>query len=168
VSSLAAADVAFLLDAQRRSQARASGSQRTSWPEDALLGTAEILGLIGRARYGVLATAGSSGRPQAAPISYVVARDRIWFATVPGARLRNCRANPWASFVLASDDPDADGARRHVALRIEGPVAIHDRDALAQLAPEFDARWRERNETDAKWAAAFLELTAERVLSYGD
>jgi hypothetical protein len=167
VGSVGPADVGFLVEAQRRSQARASGGQRASWPEDALLDAAAIVALIDRARYGVLATAGATGRPQAAPISYVVARDRLWFATVRGARLRNCRENPWGSFVLTSDDPDADGARRHVALRVEGPVAVHDRASLDTLAPEFAARWRERNETDAEWAAAFLELTADVVYSYG-
>jgi hypothetical protein len=167
MTSLVTADVAFLVGAQRRSQSRASGPQKQSWPEDALLDAEAIVALIERARYGTLATAGASGRPQAAPISYVVARERLWFATVRGARLRNCRVNPWASFVLASDDPDAGGVRRHVALRVEGPVAIHDRASLDTAAPEFRARWRERHDGDAEWAAGFLELTAEVVYSYG-
>ena len=167
MTSLIAADVAFLVDAQRRSLARASGSQRSSWPDDAVLEAEAIVALMERARYGTLATAGASGRPQAAPISYVVARSRLWFATVRGARLRNCRENPWASFVLTSDDPGDDGRRRHVALRAEGPVEVHDRTSLGTRAPEFWARWSERNDSDAGWAAAFLALAPEVVYSYG-
>ena len=160
---MTAGELAFLVDAQRRSYARASRSLQGSWPEDALLDATAITQLIARVRYGTLATASADGRAQATPVSYVVTRERLWFATVAGARLRNCRANPWASFLLMSDDEG-----RHVALRVEGAVTVHDRTSLQDAAPDFDQRWKLRHGGDAPtWAAAFLELAPDVVYSYG-
>jgi nitroimidazol reductase NimA-like FMN-containing flavoprotein (pyridoxamine 5'-phosphate oxidase superfamily) len=105
--------------------------------------------------YGILATARPDGRPQAAPISFLVRDGGFWFATVAGARLRNLRVNPYASFVVSDGEEGA-----HRAVMTEGAVTLHE------PAEQLAAAWADRHGSDPTWAAAFLELLPERVFSY--
>ena len=97
----------------------------------------------------------ADGRPQAAPISFLVRAGSFWFAAGAGARLRNLRAQPYASLVVSDGE---DGAHRVVMA--EGGVRLHE--PTAALASE----WALRHGSDPAWAAAYVELVPERVFSY--
>lgn len=142
-----------LLELQRESFARAAPALLGSWPLERALGAEALAALIDENDFCVLATVTPRGRPQARPVRYAVAGTSFWIASVEGARLRNLRASPWAS-LLVSVGSGGD----HRALLAEGPVVLHHEPA-PELVRRFGARPR--------WAAAFVELRPERVLSYG-
>jgi nitroimidazol reductase NimA-like FMN-containing flavoprotein (pyridoxamine 5'-phosphate oxidase superfamily) len=149
------ADVGGLIALQDESYARAGAGLRGSWPPAQAMGAERLGEFLGARRYGILATARPDGRPQAAPISFLVRDGGFWFATVAGARLRNLRANPYASFVVSDGE---DGAHR--AVMAEGSMKLHEpTDRLV-------AEWAERHGSDPTWAAAMLELVPERLFSY--
>jgi nitroimidazol reductase NimA-like FMN-containing flavoprotein (pyridoxamine 5'-phosphate oxidase superfamily) len=154
-------DVDSLVEIQRRSYERAATGVTSSWPEAAALDAEGMASLVGELRYCVLATARSDGRPHAAPVAYTVVRGAFWIATVEGVRLRNLRASPWASLVVM----DGEG-ERHRALTVEGPVRLHEGDALAAVRDGLDAQWAERHGRAPSWAAAFVEVHPRRVFSY--
>jgi general stress protein 26 len=149
------ADVHALTALQDRSYARAGAGLRGSWPRAQAMGAERLREFLEARSYGILATARPDGRPQAAPISFLVRDGGFWFATFAGARLRNLRANPYASFVVSDGEEGA-----HRAVMAEGAVHLHE--PTGRLADE----WAERHGSDPTWAAAFLELVPERVFSY--
>jgi len=112
-------------------------------------------------RYAVLATSRPDGRPQAAPLAFVIWTGAFWFASVRGARLRNLRARPYASVVLTEGEGSS-----HRAVISEGSVVLHEVRDEASLAPEFRRRWIDRHGDAPAWAVALIELRPDRLFSY--
>ncbi len=112
-------------------------------------------------RYAVLATSRPDGRPQAAPVAFIVWNGAFWFASVRGARLRNLRARPFASAVLMEGEEPS-----HRAVIAEGPVVLHEVGDEGSMAAEFRARWSERHGDTPAWAAALIELRPNHLFSY--
>ena len=82
-----------------------------------------------------------------------------------GVRLRNVRANPWASLVVMSGERDEDeigAGEYHRAVTAEGAVAVHELDALDAVA----GQWERRHRDPPRWAEAVLELRPERLFSH--
>jgi hypothetical protein len=155
-------DVEALLDVQRRSYERAGPGLQRSWPEADALDANELQRLLEELVYGVLATGRPDGRAHAAPVAFSVEEGAFWIATVEGLRLRNLRAVPWASLVLA----EGQRGRSHRALTAEGPVRLHEGGAFATARRRLDELWSARHGQPPEWAAAFIELRPERVFSH--
>lgn len=154
-----AEDAAALAAVQSASYARAGGIT-SSWPQAGSLDATGIADFLGRRRYCVLASARPDGRAHASPVAFVVAGGAFWFGTVEGLRLRNLRANSWASLVVMENEPD------HVALTAEGPVTLYENDAFARAFDPLREHWLARHENPPDWAAALVELRPERLFSY--
>ena len=145
---------------QEASYANAAAGLRASWPEASAMSAERLAAFLAEQPYCVLATTRPDGRPQARPVAFSVHDGAFWIASIAGARLRNLRATPYASLVIAVG---ARGAHRTVA--VDGPVRIHDRQALAS---RLDPIWVERHGSAPTWATAFVELRPERLFSYDE
>lgn len=156
-------DVSALDAIQEQSYASASAGVRAAWPEaDALRGR-ELAAFLERHRYCVLATSRADGRAHAAPVAFVVHDGAFWFATAPGLRLRNVRANPWAAVTVMEGDADVGEAGvPHVALTAEGDVHLHPVERWTW----FEDAWLRRHTDPPTWAAAVLELRPARIFSH--
>jgi nitroimidazol reductase NimA-like FMN-containing flavoprotein (pyridoxamine 5'-phosphate oxidase superfamily) len=150
------ADAEALVAVQAASYARASKVLRGAWPQERSLAAGAMRAFLDARSYGVLATARPDGRPQAAPLSFFVRGGAFWFATVPGPRLRNLRASPYATFVITTGEDDA-----HRVVMAEGVVNVHEPSAALR------AEWAARHGSHPTWAAAMLELVPERLFSNG-
>lgn len=150
-----------ILEVQRRSYGSA-GPIQTHWPEAQALDHDSLERLFADLTYGVLATARPDGRAHAAPVAFSVERGAFWVATVEGLRLRNLRATPWASLVLA----EGQRGEAHRALTAEGPVRLHEDEEFDGLRRRLDTEWAVRHGNPPAWAAAFIELTPDRVFSH--
>jgi nitroimidazol reductase NimA-like FMN-containing flavoprotein (pyridoxamine 5'-phosphate oxidase superfamily) len=141
---------------QDASWERADAALRTSWPRERLMSGEALAVFFAERRYCVFATTTPRNRPQARPVAFLAVGDAFWFATVAGGRLRNVRRTPWVSVVISDGQADA-----HRVAIVDGPVTIHD-------APPDDVRaaWEEKQRSQPDWAAAWLELRPERLLSY--
>ncbi|MDR5683715.1 MAG: pyridoxamine 5'-phosphate oxidase family protein [Armatimonadota bacterium] len=155
-------DVAPLLEVQARSFARAGPRIRQSYPPSRAMDARRMADFLGSHRHAVLATARPDGRPQAAPVSYLVWRGAFWIALVAGARERNLRANPYASLVLVEGE-----GRRHRALIANGPVVLHDPRHIHEIGEGLAAAWAKRFRQPPTWAAVLVELRPARLYSYG-
>jgi nitroimidazol reductase NimA-like FMN-containing flavoprotein (pyridoxamine 5'-phosphate oxidase superfamily) len=147
-----------LAEIQRRSYQRAGPAILGSWPASRAMNEEQLARYLARRRYCVLATATPSGAPQARPVAFVLLDDAVWFATVEGARLRNLRANPRVSVVIAEGDRGD-----HAIVLLEGVVGIHADEATRTRISDV---WREQHGSTPDWAAAFLELRPSRVYSH--
>ena len=117
----------------------------------------------------MLASSRPDGRPHAAPVAFVVAEGAFWFATVEGLRLRNLRSTPWAALVVMEGERDEDDEGEeapHRALTAEGPVVVHETDALALAFEPLREAWLARHGRPPDWAAALVELRPQRVFSH--
>jgi hypothetical protein len=153
-----------LLELQQRSYASASEGLRASWPERQALDASGLAALLRGHRYCVLATARADGRAHAAPVGFAVLDGGFWIATVEGLRLRNLRANAWASLVVMEGETDqGEAGAPHRALTAEGPVELHD---VAAVWPRTEAVWLARHGHPPDWATAFVELRPSRVFSF--
>lgn len=153
-----------LLAVQRESYEAATRGLRAAWPETQALDAEGMAALLDAHPYCVLATARADGRAHAAPVAFVVAQGAFWIATVEGLRLRNLRANPWASLVVMEGDADeGETGAPHRALTAEGPVALHDVEAAY---PPLEQIWLERHHDPPAWATAFAELRPQRLFSH--
>ena len=167
---LAAAVALVLASIQRASYEAAGAGVRGSWPEAQALDAGGLAAFLDRRRYGVLATARPDGRAHAAPVAFTVGDGAFWIGTVDGLRLRNLRATPWASLVVMEgerdeNEPEELGAL-HVAVTAEGPVRLHDGDALAAALEPLAEAWRGRHGGLPEWAVALVELRPERLFSH--
>jgi predicted nuclease with RNAse H fold len=142
---------------QERSYERAADSLRSSWPPESAMDAAGLAAFLARKDYAVLATATPDGRPQAAPVAFFVRDGSFWVATVAGARLCNLGATPHAALVVAEGDRGD-----HRAVRVEGPVRLHDGPELEPLRQA----WQERHGSDPSWAEAFVELRPKLLFSF--
>ncbi len=157
-------EVEPLLVVQRESYATATKGFRAAWPEAQTLDAQGMAALLDVHRYCVLATARADGRAHAAPVAFVVAQGAFWIATVEGLRLRNLRANPWASLVVMEGDADeGETGTPHRALTAEGPVGLHDVEAAYE---PIERLWLERHHDPPTWATAFIELRPQRIFSH--
>ena len=141
---------------QEASYRRASAGILNSWPREQSLGAAELDAFLAQARYCVLATTTTRGRPQARPVALIPLGDALWFATAASGRLRNLERTPWVSVVVSEGEGD-----HHRALVADGPVTI------SGTPPEgiLDI-WEARFGSRADWAVAWFELRPDRVYSY--
>ena len=150
-----------LIAVQDTSYDKAGGSIQRSWPKRTAMDAETLAGFLERKRYAILATVRPDGRPQAAPVAFHVSGGAFWIATVAGARVRNLKASPHAALVIS------EGERgNHRAVRVEGPVTLHEEEALAAVRKKLDAAWEERQGAVPDWAAAFIELQPESIYSY--
>jgi nitroimidazol reductase NimA-like FMN-containing flavoprotein (pyridoxamine 5'-phosphate oxidase superfamily) len=117
---------------------------------------AELGAFLEARHYCVLATSNAAGRPLARPVAFTVMGSAFWFATVAGARLRNLERTPWVSVVI-----DDGSVGTHRAVAVDGPVAI-----TADPGPAMLDLWERRHGSRGEWAAAWLELQPERLISY--
>ncbi|HEU0130878.1 MAG TPA: pyridoxamine 5'-phosphate oxidase family protein [Mycobacteriales bacterium] len=128
--------------------ARSAPATTTSYPPERRLTGEHVAAVLGSGRYAVVATTRGDGRPHATPTSFRLVGTELWLPTVAGSvRGRNVRARPWLSLVVAEGVDD-----EHLAVVVEGPVRVADAPPEGVDAPE--------------WAAEWLVLTPERVLSY--
>lgn len=148
-------DTQELVAVQDVSFANAGEGVRHSWPKEKAMGADALAAFLASKHYAVLATARPDCRPQATPIAFFVSGGSFWFATVPGARLRNVRRTPYGSVVISEGEGEA-----HRVVVAEGPIEIHERSS------ELDVEWEGRHGTAPTWAAAFLELRPERFFSF--
>jgi PPOX class probable F420-dependent enzyme len=130
------------------SWARAGEATRTSFPPERRIGGERLAAFLRDHHYAVLATTRADGRPHAAPVSYAVTDDAtFWLPTATRAvRLRHVERTAWASLVVTEGEDD-----EHVVAIVEGPATV---------APKPEGV------EDREWAAAWLALRPERVLSY--
>ena len=112
-------------------------------------------------RYAVLATSRPDGRAQAAPIAFSVADGAFLIASVAGPRVRNLRARPYASLVVVEGERET-----HRAVTVEGPVVLHEGDALHVSRARLDSAWVKRHGKAPDWAAALIELRPELLFSH--
>ena len=144
---------------QRAAYARASPAMRDGWPEHQALDAAGFEDLMRRNRYAVLATARPDGRAHATPIAYTVRDGTFWIGTVDGVRLRNLRAQPWASLVVMEGQRDEDEGPElgapHRVFTAEGPVALHEGDAFATALGPLREQWvaRHGHEPESPWTS---------------
>jgi general stress protein 26 len=143
---------------QLGSYAKAGRSLLASWPADRSMDEQALGRYLERRRYCVLATVTPAGAPQARPVAFCLVDGALWFATVGGARLRNVRADPRVSVVIAEGE-----GREHAMVLAEGAVEIHEDAATRE---RLTRAWREQQGSTPGWAVAFLELRPERVYSY--
>jgi PPOX class probable F420-dependent enzyme len=147
-----------LFELQRRSYERAGPAVLGSWPPEQAMSDEQLERYLDRRRFCVLATTTPSGAPQARPVAFVRLDGTLWFATVAGARLRNVRADPRVSVVVAEGDRE-----EHAMILVEGTVEVHEDETARERVA---AAWREQQGGTPDWAAAFLELRPTRVYSY--
>jgi nitroimidazol reductase NimA-like FMN-containing flavoprotein (pyridoxamine 5'-phosphate oxidase superfamily) len=151
-----------LVEIQAHSYDRAGAALRDSYPKSSAMDGRRLAEFLEHKRYAVLATARPDGRPHAAPIAFSVWRSVFWIATVAGTRLRNLRAQPYASIVITEGDVRA----HHRAVVAEGPVRLYDLRDLAAMDPGLADHWRARHGALPTWAAALVELRPDRVFSF--
>lgn len=154
-------DAVALAEIQERSYARATPGLHESYPRSRKMDAGRLAAFFDSRRYVVLATSRPDGRPQAAPVAFVVWNRAFWFASVRGARLRNLRAQPYASIVLMEGEGPS-----HRAVIAEGPIVLHEVRDKGSIAAEFRARWTDRHGDAPTWAAAIIELRPKRLFSY--
>jgi hypothetical protein len=160
-------DAETLAGIQRSSYADARSPVATTWPRGSALDARGLQSFLDRVRYAVLATGRPDGRPQAAPVGFIVDDGKFWIASVSGARLSNVRRVPWASLVVIEGvTVGGAGRRAHTALRAEGSVRIHENGALETVRDRLEQSWRERYDHSLDWAAAFLALAPVRLFSF--
>jgi nitroimidazol reductase NimA-like FMN-containing flavoprotein (pyridoxamine 5'-phosphate oxidase superfamily) len=69
--------------------------------KDRAIGEREALELLGRGRYGVLATVGEEGEPYAVPLSYVFREGKLYFHCAPtGRKIDNLRYRSRVGFTV--------------------------------------------------------------------
>lgn len=141
---------------QTESYEKGGSTLSESWPWERALDDDALRAFLEERRYCVLATTTPQRRAQARPVGFLVVGSSLWFATVPGPRLRNLEKTAWASMVVS----DGEGST-HRAVVADGPITVH-RQAPTGLA----ALWEERFGSRPDWAAAWLELRPRRLFSY--
>lgn len=155
-------DVRALIEVQNRSYDHAAPGLQESYPRNLAMDASRMAAFLERKRYAVLATGRRDGRPHAAPIAFSLWGGAFWIATVEGARLRNLRAQPYASIVII----EGDDRPQHRAVIAEGPVIVHEDARSGEADRLFGENWRLRHGGDPTWAVAMLELRPRRVFSF--
>jgi hypothetical protein len=138
---------------QERTFAGATRATAGSYPPERRLSAGELASYVDRRAFAVIGSCRPDGRPHAAMSSYVRQGGVFWLPAVAGSvRERNVRARPWLTMTITEGDRDG-----HVVVLVEGPAAVV---APAGVPAEVRAA------VTGDWAAAWIRLTAERLLSY--
>jgi hypothetical protein len=128
--------------------ARSGAATVSSYPPERRLPGAALEAVLRSRRYAVVCSTRPDGRPHATPTSFTLVGSSLWLPTVAGAvRGRNVRARPWLVLVVSEGEGDT-----HLAVIVEGPVTVETAPPEGVERPE--------------WAAEWLVLRPERVLSY--
>ncbi len=138
---------------QDQSFARATTATVSSYPPERRLSGRQLAGYLDRRAFAVIGSRRPDGRPHAAMSSYVRRDTTFWLPTVAGAvRERNVRRQPWLTMTVTEGDRDA-----HVVVLIEGP---------ADVLPSGSVPAEVRAAVTGDWAATWIRLRAEHLLSY--
>lgn len=142
-----------LADLQTETFDRATPTTQRSYPPERRLTPDQLARYLDRREYAVLGTTRPDGRPHASMTTFYVRGTSFWLPTLAKAvRVRNLRSCAWMTLVIdEADDED------HIAVIAEGPAEVFE----PQDVPE-DVR--ALNTMD--WVGCWIELRAERVLSY--
>lgn len=128
--------------------ARSPAATATSYPPSRRLSGAALAAVLGSGRYAVVASTRPDGRPHLAPTSFRLVGAELWLPTVAGAvRGRNVRHRPWLALSVTEGVGET-----HLAVLVEGPARV-----TQDAPPGVDV---------PEWAAEWIVLTPERVLSY--
>jgi nitroimidazol reductase NimA-like FMN-containing flavoprotein (pyridoxamine 5'-phosphate oxidase superfamily) len=72
--------------------------------KDRAIAESEAFELLGRGKYGVLATVGEEGEPYAVPLSYVFRGGKIYFHSAPaGRKIDHLRSRPKVGFTVVGE-----------------------------------------------------------------
>jgi hypothetical protein len=138
---------------QERTFAAATRATASSYPPERRLSARQLADYLDRRAFAVVGSCRPDGRPHAAISSYVRRGGEFWLPTVRGSvRERNVRAQPWLTMTITEGDRDA-----HVVVLVEG---------AASLVAPADVPAEVRTAVAADWAATWIRLAAERLLSY--
>jgi hypothetical protein len=138
---------------QEQTFAGATRATAGSYPPERRLSAGQLAGYLDRRAFGVVGSCRPDGRPHAAMSSYVRQGREFWLPTVAGSvRERNVRARPWLTMTITEGDRG-----NHVVVLVEGPASVV---APAGVPAEVRAA------VTGDWAATWIRLTAERLLSY--
>jgi general stress protein 26 len=110
-------------------------------------------------KYLLVATVKPSGRPHAAPSSFVWHNGCFWLPTESGAvRVKNLTHNPYASLVLAEGEDEYHGA-----ILTEGPVEL----VPTEDAPDEPGKlWLAKLGHPPEWADVWIVVRPARLFSY--
>lgn len=156
---MSAVEGALLEELQERSFARAGAATRDSYPLERRMSGDQLTTFLGERQFMVVATTRPSGKPHAAPSSFVLYDGALWLPTVAGAaRLKNLETNPNASLVLS----DGEG-EEHGAILMEGIAILIDR-YRAPRGPE--ALWTSKMGDPPEWAGIWIVIRPVKLFSY--
>jgi predicted pyridoxine 5'-phosphate oxidase superfamily flavin-nucleotide-binding protein len=138
---------------QERTFAGATRATADSYPPERRLSARQLADYLDRRAFAVIGSCRPDGRPHAAMSAYIRRGREFWLPTVGGSvRERNVRAQPWLTMTINEGDRD-----RHVVVLVEGTARV--------IAPA-DVPGEVRSAVAGNWVAAWIRLTAERLLSY--
>jgi Pyridoxamine 5'-phosphate oxidase len=137
---------------QEQTFASATKATAGSCPPERRLTAGQLAAYLDRRAFAVIGSRRPDGRPHAAISSYIRQGRQFWLPAAAGSvRERNVRARPWLTMTISEGDRD-----HHVVVLIEGPASVI---APAGVPAEVRAA------VPGNWAAAWIRLTAERLLS---
>jgi len=138
---------------QDQSFARANAATASSYPPDRRLSGVQLAEYLDRRVFAVIGSSRPDGRPHAAMSSYVRRGTTVWLPTGAGsARERNVRGQPWLTVTVTEGDRDA-----HIVVLLEGP---------ARVIPAAEVPADVRAAVTGDWIASWIQVVAERLLSY--
>lgn len=138
---------------QDRSFARANAATASAYPPDRRLSGEQLAAYLDRRVFAVVGSSRPDGRPHAAMSSYVRRGTTVWLPTVAGsARERNVRGQPWLTVTITEGD-----RATHIVVLIEGPARVVP---AAEVPPDV------RAVVTGDWVASWIQVMAERLLSY--
>lgn len=138
---------------QEQTFATATKATTGSYLPERRLTAGQLAAYLDRRAFAVIGSCRPDGRPHAAISSYIRQGRQFWLPTVAGSvRERNIRARPWLTMTISEGDRD-----HHVVVLIEGPASVI---SPVGVPPEIRAA------VPGDWAATWIRLTAERLLSY--
>jgi hypothetical protein len=138
---------------QERTFAGATRATASSYPPERRLSARQLADYLDRRAFAVIGSCRPDGRPHAAMSSYIRRGREFWLPTVRGSvREHNVRAQPWLTMTITEGDRDT-----HVVVLMEGPaIVVTPADVPADVLTAVTG----------DWAATWIRLTAERLLSY--
>lgn len=141
---------------QEQTFASATRATVGAYPPGRRLSARQLAEYLDRRAFAVIGSCRPDGRPHAAVSSYIRQGREFWLPTVGGSvRERNVRAQPWLTMTISEgDEGDHNG---HVVVLMEGTARVVARD---------DVPAEVRAAVTGDWVAAWIRLTAERLLSY--
>jgi hypothetical protein len=141
---------------QEQTFAGATRVTARAYPPERRLSANQLAGYLDRRAFAVIGSCRPDGRPHAAVCSYIRRGRDFWLPTVSGSvRERNVRTQPWLTMTITEGaEGDRDG---HVMVLVEGRASVITRG---------DVPTGVRAAVSGDWAAVWIRLTAERLLSY--